>query len=217
MDFRDKDGGPLVSWHDADSAFEAWKKRSAGRPCDYTGLSHARLRASESGIQWPCNDQYPDGTERLYTDGISWAGPDMCESYGKDLLTGAERSEVEYGALNPSGRAITGIGAHYGLDLSGPPGKTTPGGLLASLREKSAEAIGRRPEPALLLLHDLRELHLAAAGNSLYWEMLAQAAQGGRDRRLLDLSAACHPRNLRQKSWSNTLIKIISAQALTAL
>ena len=23
-----------------------------------------------SGIQWPCNDQYPEGKERLYTDGV---------------------------------------------------------------------------------------------------------------------------------------------------
>ena len=25
MDFRDRDGGPLITWHDAESAFEAWK------------------------------------------------------------------------------------------------------------------------------------------------------------------------------------------------
>ena len=25
MDFRDRDGAPLIKWHDAESAFEAWK------------------------------------------------------------------------------------------------------------------------------------------------------------------------------------------------
>ncbi len=53
MDFRDKDGQPLVWWHDAESAFEAWKRASAGRPCDYSGLSYEKLRGG-SGIQWPC-------------------------------------------------------------------------------------------------------------------------------------------------------------------
>ncbi|MCI3269535.1 molybdopterin oxidoreductase family protein [Streptomyces cylindrosporus] len=105
MDFRDKDGGLLVSWKDAESAFEAWKLCSAGRPCDYTGLSYDRLREG-SGIQWPCTEEAPDGTERLYTDGITWAHPDLCEEYGKDLVTGASVEPVEYRSLNPDGKAI---------------------------------------------------------------------------------------------------------------
>lgn len=105
MDFRDKDGGPLVTWHDPESAFEAWQRCSAGRPCDYTGLTYDKLR-SGSGIQWPCNEQAPDGTDRLYTHGIAWADADVCESYGKDLVTGASASVVEYRSLNPAGKAM---------------------------------------------------------------------------------------------------------------
>ena len=105
MDFRDKDGVPLPPWTDAESAFEAWKKCSAGRPCDYTGLSHERLRGG-SGVQWPCNAEHPDGTERLYVDGAFAAAPDYCESYGKDLITGAPLEPTEYRAMNPSGKAI---------------------------------------------------------------------------------------------------------------
>ena len=105
MDFRDKDGQPMPPWTDAESAFEAWKKCSAGRPCDYTGLSYDKLRGG-SGIQWPCNDEYPDGCERLYADGISWAKPDYCEAYGKDLVTGAPVEPTEYRAMNPDGKAI---------------------------------------------------------------------------------------------------------------
>jgi anaerobic selenocysteine-containing dehydrogenase len=106
MDFRDKDGAPLISWHDPESAFEAWKRCSAGRPCDYTRLDYDRLRGSDSGIQWPCNDRAPDGTERLYTDGIAWADADTCETYGKDLVTGGAVSLVEYRSLNPDGKAL---------------------------------------------------------------------------------------------------------------
>ncbi|MGC9437008.1 molybdopterin oxidoreductase family protein [Streptomyces sp. WG5] len=111
MDFRDKDGGPLITWDDPESAFEAWKRCSAGRPCDYTGLSYAKLRDT-SGIQWPCDESAPEGTARLYTDGISWARPDLCESYGKDLETGASDEVVEYRSLNPDGKAMLKAAAY---------------------------------------------------------------------------------------------------------
>lgn len=105
MDFRDKDGGPLITWDGPQEAFEAWKRCSAGRPCDYTGITYDKLRGG-SGIQWPCDETRPEGTERLYTDGISWAHPDVCESYGKDLVTGASVEVVEYRSLNPDGKAV---------------------------------------------------------------------------------------------------------------
>lgn len=105
MDFRDKDGHPLPPWDSPEEAFEAWKRCSAGRPCDYTGLTYDKLRGG-SGIQWPCNAENPDGTERLYADGQFWAHPDYCEAYGKDLITGAPLEPTEYRAMNPYGRAI---------------------------------------------------------------------------------------------------------------
>jgi anaerobic selenocysteine-containing dehydrogenase len=105
MDLRDKDGEPLVTWSDAEGAFEAWKECSRGRPCDYSGLSYAKLRV-RNGIQWPCTDEHPDGTERLYADGRFFATPDYCESFGRDLITGAPLEKSEYKALNPHGKAI---------------------------------------------------------------------------------------------------------------
>jgi anaerobic selenocysteine-containing dehydrogenase len=105
MDFRDKDGQPLVKWDDPESAFEAWKECSRGRPCDYTGITYDRLRGG-SGIQWPAPEDKPEGTERLYEDGEFWAAPDYCEEYGKDLETGAFLEDTEYRALNPDGRAM---------------------------------------------------------------------------------------------------------------
>jgi anaerobic selenocysteine-containing dehydrogenase len=105
MDFRDRDGAPFPQWHDPESAFEAWKRASAGRPCDYTGITYAKLRGG-SGVQWPCTQDSPEGTERLYTDGRFWAAPEECESYGRDLVTGAPLEPVEYAAMNPLGRAV---------------------------------------------------------------------------------------------------------------
>lgn len=105
MDFRDRDGEPLIKWTDAEGAFEAWKACSKGRPCDYSGLSYDKLRGSP-GIQWPCTDDTPEGTERIYTDGYFNTEPEQCETYGHDLLTGAANSETEYKAMNPAGRAV---------------------------------------------------------------------------------------------------------------
>jgi anaerobic selenocysteine-containing dehydrogenase len=105
LDLRDKDGAPLVNWSDPESAFEAWKRCSAGRPCDYSGITYELLRGP-SGIQWPCTADAPQGTERLYTRGDFRAGADDCETYGRDLITGASVEETEYRALNPDGKAI---------------------------------------------------------------------------------------------------------------
>jgi anaerobic selenocysteine-containing dehydrogenase len=106
MDFRDKDDGPLIGWTDPESAYEAWQRCSAGRPCDYSGISYADL-AAVGGIQW--------GGERLYTDGAFRAAPEDCESYGRDLITGASIEETEYRALNPDGKVIIKAAEYFPL------------------------------------------------------------------------------------------------------
>jgi ferredoxin-nitrate reductase len=111
MDFRDKDGAPLLTWSDPEGAFEAWKECSAGRPCDYSGMSYAAL-ADSGGIQWPCNEAYPGGRERLYEDGHFNTATDFCEEYGHDIVTGAALKAEEHAALAPAGRAII-KGAEY--------------------------------------------------------------------------------------------------------
>jgi ferredoxin-nitrate reductase len=104
MDFRDKDGQPLIKWHDPESTFEAWKECSRGRPCDYTGLTYDKLRDG-SGIQWPVTDEYPNGRERLYTDGVFNTSSEYCEEYGHDLATGASVEPAQYKAKDPKGKA----------------------------------------------------------------------------------------------------------------
>jgi anaerobic selenocysteine-containing dehydrogenase len=111
MDLRDRDGEPLIGWEDPESAFEAWKRCSAGRPCDYTGITYDLLRQG-SGVQWPCNADAPGGTERLYTDGYFNTDPDVCETYGHDLSTGGAHSAEEYRATEPHGRAFLHAAPH---------------------------------------------------------------------------------------------------------
>jgi hypothetical protein len=90
------------------------------------------------------------------------------------------------------------------------------GGPLTAIREKGAELVGRRPEPALLLLRDLRELHLRATRASVGWTVLGQAAQAARDPELLECVSQCHPQTLRTLRWTLTKLKEASPQALRA-
>lgn len=86
--------------------------------------------------------------------------------------------------------------------------------VLSALRKKGSELVGRRPEPGLLLLADLRSIHQHAAAVSLDWELLAEGAQAARDTELLALAAQCHPDTLRQMNWANTMLKELSPQVL---
>jgi len=113
MDFRDKDRAPLVKWTTPEEAFDAWKVCSKGRPCDYSRMSYAKL--SRGPIQWPCNDEHPEGTERLYTDGVFSTHADYCETFGHDLTTGAVNQPEEYRARDPRGKAIL-----HGVDYQPP-------------------------------------------------------------------------------------------------
>jgi anaerobic selenocysteine-containing dehydrogenase len=112
LDLRDNDGKPLVKWRTPEGAFEAWKHCSKGTPCDYSGLSYRKLLESPSGIQWPCNERYPDGKARLYEDHVFPTHPDQCIGFGHDIETGAHRSREEYLANDPRGRAVLKA-AHY--------------------------------------------------------------------------------------------------------
>lgn len=105
MDFRDKDGNPLIKWQTPEEAFEAWKICSKGRPCDYSGMSYGKLTGSR-GIQWPCNEQYPDGCERLYTDAQFNTSYQFCEAFTHDLSTGSEMPPEDYREKDPAGKAI---------------------------------------------------------------------------------------------------------------
>ncbi|HVX11020.1 MAG TPA: nitrate reductase [Pirellulales bacterium] len=105
MDFRDKDGGPLLKWSTPEECFEAWKDCSKGTPCDYSGMSYALL-SSRSGVQWPCNEEYPEGKERLYDDFHFPTGYEECGDFGHDLETGGHILPVDYKANDPRGRAF---------------------------------------------------------------------------------------------------------------
>ncbi|MGE5497586.1 MAG: molybdopterin oxidoreductase family protein, partial [Syntrophothermus sp.] len=104
MDFRDKNGKPIIKWDNPEGAFEAWKECTRGRKCDYSGITYKKLSGG-SGIPWPCNEENPDGTVRLYSDKHFMTSYNDCETFGHDLDTGAAVTPQEYKAVDPKGRA----------------------------------------------------------------------------------------------------------------
>lgn len=84
------------------------------------------------------------------------------------------------------------------------------------IQEHLSNALRRRPEPALVLLADLRRVHRVAAGTSLDWELLAQGAQATKDAELLAVTKRCHPQTLRQMRWANAMLKELSPQVLAS-
>ncbi len=62
-------------WKRPEDAFNEWRRVSRGRLCDYSGMSYELLER-EGGIQWPCNEQFPKGQKRLYTDEIAFRTAD---------------------------------------------------------------------------------------------------------------------------------------------
>lgn len=69
MNFKGQGRERRASLDDVRGGVRGVEKGSTGRPWDYTGLSYEHL-AGGSGIQWPCNKQNPQGTERLHTNGV---------------------------------------------------------------------------------------------------------------------------------------------------
>ncbi|TFV59581.1 hypothetical protein E4P41_11585 [Geodermatophilus sp. DF01-2] len=106
------------------------------------------------------------------------------------------------------------IGRDFGLDLD--PEASEDPGLLAGMKQRTSDLLGRRSTPGLLLLADLRHLYREAAGTSLDWEILAQSAQGAKEQELLDVAEKCHPESLRQARWANAHLKVASPQVIAS-
>ncbi len=104
-------------------------------------------------------------------------------------------------------------GRNYGLRLSAHPRTDA---ITGSIQTQISVRLRHRRSPALLLLADLRRIHRLAAGTSLDWELLGQAAQAAHNEEMLRLTSRCHPETLRQMRWANAMLKELSPQALTS-
>jgi hypothetical protein len=134
----------------------------------------------------------------------------------RDLLRAGERHKADHDVFHVTrtlstwcGRHLERLAAHgerYGVALDpSPPGAGLLGGLDV-----------RRGDPGLLLLRDLRDLHLAAARASVAWTVLGQGAQAVRDTDLLATVTASHPETVRTMKWTVQKLKEASPQVLAS-
>lgn len=96
------------------------------------------------------------------------------------------------------------------------PGAERLTNVLAGMRHKTSELLGRHPETGLLLLRDLRQLYLVAQEANIHWLTLGQVAQAVRDHELLDEVSELHKQTLTQIKWLKTRIKESAPQVLVS-
>jgi hypothetical protein len=77
-----------------------------------------------------------------------------------------------------------------------------------------AEGVARTREGAIGLLRDLQDLYLLASLVHSSWTVVSQAAQGARDRELIEIAQQCMAETSRQLTWIQTRIKVGAPQAL---
>lgn len=94
------------NWNEPKDAFNEWKKLSAGRLCDYTGMSY-ELIEELGGIQWPCNEASPKGTPRLYSENMDCPTQDgKANLLALDWLPLKEEENKEFPLMLNTGRTV---------------------------------------------------------------------------------------------------------------
>ena len=77
-----------------------------------------------------------------------------------------------------------------------------------------ADLFGGRRSGGLGLLRDLHDLYLMATECEVTWALVGQAAQGARDRDLLEVVQRCDGEVAAQLKWLRTRMKQAAPQAL---
>lgn len=99
-------GAKMVFPETAEGVFEELKVLSKGRMLDYSGMSYDKIEASR-GIQWPCNeDTAPEGSQRLYTDGVFQFPDGKAKLLALPFIDDNERPNEEYPFWLNSGRVV---------------------------------------------------------------------------------------------------------------
>jgi hypothetical protein len=103
-------------------------------------------------------------------------------------------------------RLLTPVAERYGEQRSG-----------ADVEEPErlhADGLAKIRNGPVGLLRDLQDLHLLATLVHSSWTVVNQAAQGARDRELIEIAQRCMAETERQLTWLQTRIKVSAPQAL---
>ena len=95
-------------WQTPADAFAEWRRVSAGRLCDYSGMTYAAIEQT-GGIQWP----YPAGasgepavTRRLYADGVFPTGDGRARLLPTQWAPFPEQPSAEFPLVLNTGRTV---------------------------------------------------------------------------------------------------------------
>ncbi len=95
-------------WATPTDAFEEWKRVSAGRLCDYSGMTYPALE-EYGGIQWPypseC-DAPGDTVRRLYTDGKFQTADRKAQLFCVDWEPFPEQPSTDFPLILNTGRTV---------------------------------------------------------------------------------------------------------------
>ncbi len=85
--------------------FEEMRALSKGRLCDYSGMTHDAIEKNR-GLQWPCNEQNPQGAPRIYTDGGYRHADGKAKLIALPFVDNNERPDEQYPFWLNSGRVV---------------------------------------------------------------------------------------------------------------
>jgi len=94
-------------WSKPGDAFEEWKKVSAGRLCDYSGMTYRAIE-HHGGIQWPfpAGATDPDEPRRLYADGRFQTDDGRAKLIAADWEPFPEQPNAEFPLVLNTGRTV---------------------------------------------------------------------------------------------------------------
>lgn len=133
----------------------------------------------------------------------------------------AVEQELYYNARHFSGQCsrriddLQHLGEKYGKDIED-KGETDFFSMVANVRHKISELVGRTPESGIVLMNDLRLLYTVAEATSFHWIVLGQIAQAARDQDMLTLVGKDHKEVLTQIKFIKTLTKAAAPQVFCA-
>lgn len=106
MATRFEDGDKMVFPETAEGVFDELKQLSKGRMLDYSGMTYDKIEQSR-GLQWPCNeDSAPEGSQRLYTDGVFQFPDGKAKLLALPFIDDNERPDKDYPFWLNSGRVV---------------------------------------------------------------------------------------------------------------
>ncbi|WP_415396357.1 molybdopterin oxidoreductase family protein [Sulfurimonas sp. CS5] len=93
-------------WKTPIDAFNEFKEITRGQLCDYSGITYELLE-EHGGIQWPCNEERPLGTKRLYSSDIPFRTKDQkANLISADWFPMAEPICAEFPCILNTGRTV---------------------------------------------------------------------------------------------------------------